>query len=211
MTRGQAGDNPQLVPLLDDHAAACQRAGVAGLDFRLLADKAYSHPSTRTESRSRRIKHTIPERKDQIKRLKDKGSAGGRPPSFDPVAYAQRNTVERGFNLLEQWRAVATRYDKYALTYLLACTISHLRRKPHKFSDTAAADDGLRRLRAATGGREAWLDIGRRMHRERKWRARLGGGAAWQSILDAGPGFFGFQAVGEFQQGAFVAVGRPQL
>ncbi|HEY5135381.1 MAG TPA: IS5/IS1182 family transposase, partial [Candidatus Nanopelagicales bacterium] len=34
---------------------------------------------------------------------------------------------ERGFNRLKQWRGVATRYDKYALTYyggvLLAATI----------------------------------------------------------------------------------------
>ena len=29
-----------------------------------------------------------------------------------------RNTVEQGFNRLTQWRRIATRYDKYALTYL---------------------------------------------------------------------------------------------
>jgi putative transposase len=28
------------------------------------------------------------------------------------------NTVERGFNRLKQWRGIATRYDKYALTFL---------------------------------------------------------------------------------------------
>jgi transposase len=140
LTAGQAGDNPQLIPLLDDHAEACREAGVPGRDFRLLADKAYSHPNSRTQLRSRRIKHTIPERKDQIKRRKAKGSAGGRPPSFDPALYAERNTVERGFNRLKQWRAVATRYDKYALTYLggvlLACSVIHLRRNSHQFRDT---------------------------------------------------------------------------
>ena len=83
-----------------------------------LADKAYSHPSTRTALRKRRIKHTIPERDDQITRRKAKGSAGGRPPSFDGEIYKQRNTVERGFNRLKQWRGIATRYDKYALTFL---------------------------------------------------------------------------------------------
>ena len=72
--------------------------------FRAVADggdKAYSHPSTRTELRSRRIKHTIPERKDQIARLKAKGSAGGRPPAFDAELYGLRNTAERGFNRLK--------------------------------------------------------------------------------------------------------------
>ncbi len=90
----------------------------------LLADKAYSHPSTRARLRALKIKHTIPERSDQIGRRKAKGSAGGRPPSFDPRLYRNRNTVERGFNRLKQWRGIATRYDKYALTYLGSVTLA---------------------------------------------------------------------------------------
>lgn len=140
LTAGQAGDNPQLVPLLDDYGGASRDRGVSGRDFRLLGDKAYSHPSTRTELRSRRIKHTIPERKDQIARRKAKGSAGGRPPAFDAALYGLRNTVERGFNRLKQWRGVATRYDKYALTYLggvlLACAVIHARVGATKLGDT---------------------------------------------------------------------------
>ena len=101
LTAGQAGDNPQLVPLLDAHAAACGGNRTSGGDVRLLADKAYSHPSTRAELRCRRVKHTIPERSDQIARRKAKGSAGGRPPAFDPGRYRLRNTVERGFNRLK--------------------------------------------------------------------------------------------------------------
>lgn len=102
-----------------------------GSPFRLLADKAYSHPSTRTRLRAARISNTIPERCDQIARRKAKGSAGGRPPAFDPAIYVHRNTVERSFNRLKQWRGIATRYDKYAMTYLggvlLAATIIHHR------------------------------------------------------------------------------------
>ncbi len=37
--------------------------------------------------------------------------------TYDPLEYADRNVVERGFNVLKQWRALATRYDKHALTY----------------------------------------------------------------------------------------------
>ena len=124
MSAGQAGDNPALVPLLDDYAADCTQQGISGRDFRLLADKAYSHPSTRAELRSRRIKHTIPQRSDQIAHRKAKGSNGGRPPAFDAELYGQRNTVERGFNRLKQWRGIATRYDKYALTYLGGATLA---------------------------------------------------------------------------------------
>ncbi|MGO9157318.1 transposase [Mycobacterium sp.] len=55
----------------------------------------------------------------------------GRPPAFDAALYGLRNTVERGFSRLKQWRGIATRYDKYALTYrggvLLACAVIHAR------------------------------------------------------------------------------------
>lgn len=121
LSAGQAGDNPRLVPLLDVLARTGYRPA------HLLADKAYSHPSTRRELRRRRIRHTIPERSDQARRRKDRGSSGGRPPKFDPARYKERNTVERGFGRLKQWRGIATRYDKYARTYLggvlLAATI----------------------------------------------------------------------------------------
>ena len=102
LTGGQAGDNPALVPLLDDY----DRPGSCGR-FRLLADKAYSHPSTRAVLRQRRIGHTIPEKSDQIARRKAKGRTGGRPPAFDDSAYKKRNVVERGYLHLKQWRGIA--------------------------------------------------------------------------------------------------------
>lgn len=113
LTGGQAGDNPQLIPLIEDYRSAGKRP-----PFRLLADKAYSHPSTRTRLRAFKIAHTIPERSDQIARRKAKGSRGGRPPGFDPGAYKKRNTVERSYLRLKQWRGIATRYDKQARTFL---------------------------------------------------------------------------------------------
>ncbi len=106
LSAGQAGDNPRLVPLLKALATTGHRPD------RLLADKAYSHPSTRRELRRRRLRHTIPERSDQAKRRKDKGPAGGRPPGFDPELYKQRNTVERAIGRLKEFRAVAMRTDK---------------------------------------------------------------------------------------------------
>jgi putative transposase len=117
LTAGQAGDNPQLVPLLNDWSEQ-RPAGGRRRRVRLLADKAYSHASTRQELRRRRIPHTIPERSDQREHRASRGSKGGRPPSFDPACYAQRNIIERGFGRLKQWRGIASRYDKYALIFL---------------------------------------------------------------------------------------------
>ncbi len=67
--------------------------------------------------RRRRITFTAPERSDQIARRAARGSAGGRPPRFDKESYKGRNVVERAFNRLKQWRALATRYDKHATNY----------------------------------------------------------------------------------------------
>jgi len=54
-----------------------------------------------------------------------------RPPAFDPEAYKGRNVVERSFNTLKQWRGLATRYDKLAITYrggvVLAAIVTWLR------------------------------------------------------------------------------------
>ncbi|WP_161784458.1 transposase [Actinokineospora spheciospongiae] len=58
-----------------------------------------------------------PERRDQQAGRRRRARAGGRPPVFDPVAYRCRNTVERCFNRPRQFRALATRYDKTALSF----------------------------------------------------------------------------------------------
>jgi transposase len=67
--------------------------------------------------RARDIKVTIAEPADQAGHRKNRGRAGGRPPAFDAAAYKGRNVVERSFNRIKDWRGLATRYDKLALTY----------------------------------------------------------------------------------------------
>jgi transposase len=125
MTPGQDGDNPQLLPLLDGIRVA--RAGPGRPRSRpgaVLADKAYSHPSTRKALRERRIQLVSPERSDQIARRKAAGSKGGRPPAFDAELYKQRNVVERCFNRLKQFRDLATRYAKRVAYYQAELTIA---------------------------------------------------------------------------------------
>ena len=118
LTPGQAGDNPQLLPLLDQVAVRRDGPGrPRKRPDRVLADKAYSHPSTRAALRRRGIGFTSPERRDQIAHRAAKGSRGGRPPAFDPDLYADRNVVERCFNRLKQFRALATRYAKRVAYY----------------------------------------------------------------------------------------------
>ena len=80
-------------------------------------DKAYSSRAIRGHLRARGIKAVIPEPSDQQGNRKRRGSRGGRPVSYDIEDYKGRNVVERGFNEDKQWRGLATRYDKLALTY----------------------------------------------------------------------------------------------
>jgi transposase len=75
---------------------------------------------------TRGIQVVIPEKSDAIARRKAKGSAGGRPLDFDAKDYKHRNVVERAFCQLKNWRGLATRYDKYALTYLGSMTLASI-------------------------------------------------------------------------------------
>ena len=83
----------------------------------VMGDKAYSSAANRAYLRKRGIKAVIPVKEDQKARRRNGGRAGGRPPAFDAGRYNERNTVERCFSKLKQFRAMATRYDKRELTY----------------------------------------------------------------------------------------------
>ncbi len=100
-----------FAPLLD--ALAVPRLGRGRPRTRpeaVLTDKAYSSRASRA-LRRRGIEAVIPEPSDQAGHRKRRGRDGGRPVTYDRDAYRGRNVVERGFNQLEQWRGLATRYE----------------------------------------------------------------------------------------------------
>jgi transposase len=117
-TAGQRHDSLAFEPLMDRLRIARLGPGRPRTrPDRLLADKAYSNRQIRSHLRRRGIKATIPEKGDQQAARTAKGSHGGRPPAFDTEEYKTRNTAERAFNKLKEFRAVATRTDKREFVY----------------------------------------------------------------------------------------------
>ena len=73
----------------------------------LLADRAYDSDQLRRTMTARGAWANI---KPLARRIEK--------PAFSPVLYRYRNLVERFFNKLKHFRAIATRYEKLAANYL---------------------------------------------------------------------------------------------
>ncbi|MFD8979608.1 IS5 family transposase [Streptomyces sp. NPDC059564] len=128
ITPGQAGDGPQMIPVLE-RIRVPRPAGGHPLTRpdHLSGDKAYSSRRNRRYLRRRQIKHTIPERKDQRAHRQRRGSKGGRPANFDRARYVRRNEVERTINALKVSRAAATRFDQRACVFQGTVTVAAIR------------------------------------------------------------------------------------
>ncbi|OLZ51792.1 IS5 family transposase [Streptomyces amritsarensis] len=127
VTPGQRADCTQFKPVLEK--IRVPRSGLGRPRKKpdsLAADRAYSNGPIREYLRRREIRHTIPEKTDSQGARLRKGTGGGRPPGFDEARYKKRNTVERAINLLKQYRAVATRYDKRGYVFLGTATAAAL-------------------------------------------------------------------------------------
>lgn len=125
LTGGNAADTTYFTTVLETISVRDGRPGRPRTrPDEVLADKAYTSTANRRFLTERGIKVTIPERDDQKAGRARRGSAGGRPRSFDAAAYKGRNVVERCFNRLKQWRGIATRYDKTVRSYLAGLTLA---------------------------------------------------------------------------------------
>ena len=98
LTPGQAGDLSQAEPMLD---------GVDPQAF--LADKAYDADTLIQALEDRGITPVIPPKANRLA-----------PRETDFALYRERNLIERFFNKLKHFRAIATRYDKTARNFLAA-------------------------------------------------------------------------------------------
>ena len=92
-----------------------------------MADKAYSSAANRAYLRRRGITGRHPGQGGP-EEAPPRPRPGGRPPArLRPRYYKGRNTVERCFSKLKQFRAVATRYDKRELMYQGTIDVASIR------------------------------------------------------------------------------------
>ena len=73
----------------------------------MLADRGYDGDDVRSALLMRNILPVIPPKANRKE-----------PISCDFKAYKDRNRIERMFNRLKQFRRIATRYDKTALSFI---------------------------------------------------------------------------------------------
>ncbi len=106
LTQGQAHDGRSAADMLDSI-----KAGNI-----LLADRAYDSNALRDWLKERGAWGNIRAMPNRLK-----------PPAFSKWLYRQRNAVERFFNKLKHFRAVATRYDKRDDNYLASIKLASLR------------------------------------------------------------------------------------
>ena len=106
LTEGQAHDGRSAVDMLE----------TIGDDQILLADRAYDSDA---------LRHSLAERGAwaNIKPLANRKNI----PVFSAFLYRYRNLVERFFNKLKHFRAVATRYEKHDANYLALVKLASAR------------------------------------------------------------------------------------
>jgi len=125
ITGGQRHDGAMLAEVMAD--LRVPRLGAGRPRTRpdaVVADRAYTSGVNRRMLAARGIKAVIPQKSSEIRARQRRGTAGGRPPALDAEIYKGRNVVERSFNLHKQWRGLATRYDKLAITYRAAAVLN---------------------------------------------------------------------------------------
>ena len=98
-----------------DHDLTCAESLIEAVDpGALIADKAFDADPFIAGLAARAITPVIPPKSNRKT-----------PRPCDFALYCERNLIERFFNMLKHFRAIATRYDKLAKTFLagvqLAC------------------------------------------------------------------------------------------
>jgi transposase len=107
LTPGQRHEATAFEPLLEQGAVRRPGRGRPRIrPGRVVGDKGYTGRARRAYCRRRGIRYTIPRRRDER-----------RTGPFDRAVYRRRHLIENLFARCKQFRSLATRYDKRAISY----------------------------------------------------------------------------------------------
>lgn len=123
LTPGQAGDSPMFLPLMARLRVARPVGRPRTRPDAVRGDKAYSSRAIRAPTARARHHRRDPRARRPEGPPQQAKSRGGRPVSYDPDDYRGRDVIARRFCHLKQWRGLATRYDKHAITYRAAVVL----------------------------------------------------------------------------------------
>ena len=101
ITQGTTADCTQAIALIDGLSAE-----------HLLADRGYDSDAIVAQATLQGMSPVIPPKKNRKE-----------PRSYDKELYKARHLVENAFLHLKQWRGIATRYAKNAMSFLAAVQI----------------------------------------------------------------------------------------
>jgi transposase len=106
LTEGQAHDGGPAAELL----------ATLGKECMLLADRGYDSDALRTQIAKQGGYANIRPKSNRVE-----------PPVFSPFAYKLRNRVERFFNKLKHYRAIATRFDRHDDNFMASVKLAAIR------------------------------------------------------------------------------------
>jgi transposase len=104
LTSGERHESQQAIPLISSDD--CEY---------LLADKAYDNGELRDFLSNREVIAVIPSKNNRLI-----------PIPHDKHIYKERNCIERFLNRIKQFRRIATRYDKIAITFMGAILVTSI-------------------------------------------------------------------------------------
>lgn len=106
LTAGERHECKAFVPLMG-HVLLARHRARPFWPRKMAGDKGYSYPEVRGWLQRHKIQAVIPTRKDQPQ-----------DPHFDHTTYRRRNLIERVVGWFKECRALGTRYEKLAVSYL---------------------------------------------------------------------------------------------
>ncbi len=98
---------------MNDHKGAALLLPVLLAAGELLGDRGYDSDEFREELQKRGIEPCIPPTRNRKT-----------PPAYDKVLYRHRHRIEDAFGRLEDWRRIATRYDRCAHAFFSSICIA---------------------------------------------------------------------------------------